>query len=103
MALMVEQCFFAFAHRVHRLTSLRDNKTAKSNHAFTFRAGLMAPAMLLERLGPGKIVDRHGTIFETFMLMFHEGAQCLEDERHLRKERPPVELTGPGSLPCSGF
>ena len=89
------------------------HKTAKSHHDFTSRAGLMAPATLLERLGSGKIVDRmmpapgsnrgyrNGTVIKTFMLMFHGGAQCLEDVRHLRKERPLVERVGPGSLPCA--
>lgn len=88
-------------------------KTAKSHHDFTSRAGLMAPATLLERLGLGKIIDRmmpapgsnrgyrHSIVFETFLLMFHEGAQCLEDVRHLRKERGLVGLMGFRSLPCA--
>ncbi len=88
-------------------------KTVKSHHDFTSRADLMAPATLLERLELGKIVDRmmpapgsnrgyrHSIVFETFLLMFHEGAQYLEDMRHLRKERGLVGLMGFRSLPCA--
>jgi len=87
--------------------------TAKSRHSFTSRAGLIVPATLPERLGLGEIIDgrmpepgsnrgyRHGTIFETFMLMFHEGAECLEDVRHLHGECALAGLMGFRSLPCA--
>jgi len=73
----------------------------------------MVPATLLERLGLGETVDermpgpgsnrgyRHGTIFETFMLMFHEGAECLEDVRHRHGECALAGLMGFRSLPCA--
>jgi len=87
--------------------------TAASRHGFTSRAGLMVPAVFLERLGLGEMVDgrmpgpgsnrgyRHGTIFETFMLMFHEGAECLEDVRHRHGEHALTGLMGFRSLPCA--
>ena len=89
------------------------HSVAKSRHSFTSRAGLMVPATLLGRLGLGETVDelmpapgssrgyRHGMIFETFMLMLHEGAKCLEDVRHLHGERALARLTGFQSLPCA--
>ena len=119
---MVEYCFFELhplGEQIHQPPKEQGHmkilhyKTAKSHHDFTSRAGLMAPATLLERLGLGKIIDRmmpapgsnrgyrHGIVFETFMLMFHEDAQCLEDMRHLRKEQELVKLMGFRSLPCA--
>lgn len=86
---------------------------AQSSHQFTSRAGLMVPAKLLDRLGLAETVDRlmpepgsnrgyrNGTVFDTFMLMFHEGAQCLEDVRHLHREQSLMELMGFESLPCA--
>jgi len=96
-----------------RFMNILHYNTAKSRHSFTSRAGLMVPATLLERLGLGETVDermpgpgsnrgyRHGTIFETFMLMFHEGAECLEDVRHLHGECALAGLMGFRSLPCA--
>ena len=75
----------------------------------------MAPAMLLGRLGLGETVDelmpapgnsrgyRHGMIFETFMLVLHEGAKCLEDVRHFHEEPALAGLTGFRSLPCAAM
>ena len=42
---------------------------------------------------------RQGTIFNNFMLLFHEGGRCLDDVSHLEKEKPLMELLGCGQLP----
>ena len=66
-----------------RSMDILPHKTAPSGHKFTSRAGLLVPARLLERLGPGKRTDalmpgpgsnrgyRASAIFHTFMLMLH--------------------------------
>ena len=40
-------------------------------------------------------------IFNTFMLMLHEGAQCLNDVRVLRKEFALMKLMGMNKLPSA--
>ncbi len=88
-------------------------RTAASRHSFTSRAGLMVPAVLLERLGLGETVDgrmpgpgsnrgyRHGMIFDTFMPTSHEGAECPEDVRHRHGEHALTGLMGLRPLPSA--
>ena len=42
---------------------------------------------------------RQGTIFNIFMLLFHEGGKCLDNVSHLQKEKPLMQLLGCGQLP----
>ena len=65
----------------------------------------------MQRLGLAPLVDqqlpapgsnrsyRQGTIFDIFMLLFHEGGRCLDDVSHLQKEQPLMQLLGCGQLP----
>ena len=60
----------------------------------------------MQRLGLAQLVDqqlpapgsnrsyRQGTIFNIFMLLFHEGGRCLDDVSHLQKEQPLMQLLG---------
>ena len=62
----------------------------------------------MQRLGLAQLVDqqlpapgsnrsyRQGTIFNIFMLLFHEGGRCLDDVSHLQKEQPLMQLLGCG-------
>ena len=87
--------------------------TASSCHNFTSRAGLVVPAELLKRLELSELIDssmprpgsnrgyRHSAIFNTFMLMLHEGASCLDDVRHLRGESALMKLLGFRTIPCA--
>ncbi|MCY4227120.1 MAG: hypothetical protein OXF20_05375 [Gammaproteobacteria bacterium] len=89
---------------------IQPRKTATTS--FPGRAR-MAPATLLEWLELGETADelmpapdsirgyRHGTVFETFMLMSHEGSKCLEDMLHLHEEAGTTRLTGFRPLPCA--
>ena len=77
----------------------------------TSRVGLIVVARLMQRLGLAQLVDqqlpapgsnrsyRQGTIFNIFMLLFHEGGRCLDDVSHLQKEQPLMQLLGCGQLP----
>ena len=80
----------------------------------------------MQRLGLTQLVDqqlpapgsnrgyRQGTIFNIFMLLFHEGGKCLDDVSHLEKERPLMlravawgqdtgqQLTAARRAQCSG-
>jgi len=81
-------------------------RMAASRHSFTSRAGLMVPAVPLERLGLGETIDermpapgsnrgyRHGMIFDTFMPASREGAECPEDVRHRHGEHALNGLMG---------
>ena len=77
----------------------------------TSRVGLIVVAQLMQRLGLTQLVDqqlpapgsnrgyRQGTIFNIFMLLFHEGGRCFDDVSHLEKERLLMQLLGCGQLP----
>ncbi|MYH92799.1 MAG: IS1380 family transposase [Acidimicrobiaceae bacterium] len=96
-----------------RLMKILPYNTAASCHNFTSRAGLVVPAELLKRLELSQLIDssmptpgsnrgyRHSAIFNTFMLMFHEGAGCIDDVRHLRSEPALMKLLGFGTIPCA--
>ena len=72
---------------------------------------MIVVAQLMQRLGLTQLVDqqlpapgsnrgyRQGTIFNIFMLLFHEGGRCLDDVSHLQKEQPLMQLLGCGQLP----
>ena len=91
--------------------SILPHKLGISKHILTSRVGLIVVAQLMQRLGLTQLVDqqlpvpgsnrgyRQGTIFNNFMLLFHEGGRCLDDVSHLEKEKPLMELLGCGQLP----
>ena len=73
-------------------------RTADSSHNLTSRAGLAMLAELIAQLRLGETVDQlmpvagsnrgyaASTLFNTFMLLLHEGGRCLDDVRHLKGE-----------------
>ena len=91
--------------------SILPHKLGISKLILTSRVGLKVVAQLMQRLGLTQLVDqqlpapgsnrgyRQGTIFNIFMLLFHEGGRCLDDVSHLEKERPLMQLLGCGQLP----
>ena len=86
-------------------------KTSDSTHTLTSRAGLVAVGELVRRLELSELVDRlmpvagrnraypSSVIFNTFMLMLHDGARCLDDVRILKQEAGLMRLMGLGQLP----
>ncbi len=86
-------------------------KTADSQHTLTSRAGLVAFAELVKQLKLTERVDqlmpkgahnrafRSSAIFNTFMLMLHDGAKCLDDVRLLQRKSALLRLFGINKLP----
>lgn len=86
-------------------------QTDDSKHNLTSRAGLAVIAELIKRLRLTEAADRllpaarsnracrQSTLFNTFMLMKHEGGQCLEDVRHLKGEAGLMRRLGLDPLP----
>ncbi len=81
-------------------------QTADSSHNLTSRAGLAVLAELMAKLKLGETLDRAmpvagsnrgyaaSTVFNTFMLLLHEGGRCLDDVRHLKCEPALMKLFG---------
>ena len=73
------------------------HKLGISKLILTSRVGLIVVAQLMQRLELAPLVDQHlpapgsnrgyrqGTLFNIFMLLFHEGGKCLDDVSHLQK------------------
>ena len=88
-------------------------KIAETKQNFTSRAGLLVVAELMQRLGLVELANRlmplpgsnrgylPGTLFQTFMLMLHEGARCLDDVRELHHEKPLMKLLGLKRIPSA--
>jgi len=86
-------------------------KTDYSKYNLSSRAGLAFIAELIKQLQLTDTVDRalsvpgsnrgnrRSCLFNTFVLMKHEGGQCLEDIRHLGKEATLMKLLGFEALP----
>ena len=86
--------------------SIATYRTSDSSHTLTAYAGLVAVAELIMRLGLSSMIDRRlpqrdsnrdcpaSVIFNTLMLLLHNGARCLADVRYLKQESAPMNLLG---------
>ena len=86
--------------------SIATYRTSDSSHTLTAYAGLVAVAELIMRLGLSSMIDQRlpqrdsnqacpaSVIFNTLMLLLHDGARCLADVRYLKQESAPMNLLG---------
>ena len=86
-------------------------KTDDSKHNLTSRASLVVVAELIKQLQKNETVDwllpspgnnlayRQSCLFNTFLLMKHEGGKCLEDIRQLQNEPALMKLLRFDALP----
>ena len=86
--------------------SIVNYKTSDSLHTLNARASLVAVAELVKLLGLSSMIDRRlsrrdsnraypaSVIFNTLMLMLHDGARCLADVRLLKQESALMNLLG---------
>ena len=86
---------------------------ANTNDLLTGRGGLVCVAELMRQIGFSSWVERYfprpgsnrgyqpAEIVTLWMLMLHEGARCLEDVRHLRRDRALRKLLGLRRLPSA--
>ena len=96
------------AYKAHGHFSYR---TADSSHNLTSRAGLAMLAEFIAQLRLGETVDQAmpvagrnrgytaSTLFNTFMLLLHEGGRCLDDVLHLKGEPMLMKLFGFKTVP----
>jgi len=83
-----------------------NDRIADTKHALTSRAGLVTVGELIQQLKLPEFIDRllpkagrsrayaTSQLFNTFMLMLHDGARCLDDVRRLRQEPALMQLLG---------
>ena len=86
-------------------------KFSTTTDQLSSRSGLIAPVRLLKALHLARLADQYfpapgsnrgyraSDIIMTFILMLHEGATCLEDVKHLRKEKGLLKLLGIKAFP----
>ena len=84
---------------------------ANTNDLLTGRGGLVCVAELMRRIGFSSWVERYfprpgsnrgyqpAEVVTLWMLMLHEGARCLEDVRHIRRDQALRKLLGLRRLP----
>ncbi len=96
-----------------RLMHILPCTIAKTNDLLTGRGGLVCVAELMRQIGFSSWVERYfprpgsnrgyqpAEIVTLWMLMLHEGARCLEDVRHLRRDRALRKLLGLRRLPSA--
>jgi hypothetical protein len=89
------------------------HKLAITKDLLTSRAGLVSVAQLMQTIGFEQIVDQHfplpksnrgfkpSTFVQSFMLMFLEGGQCLEDLQYIRQDQALRLLLGINKVPES--
>ena len=87
------------------------DQTKDSHRILTSRAGLLMVGELLKRFKLSEWVDRlmpqaprnrayrSSTVFNTFMLIKHEGARCLDEGRVLHQESKRMGLLGLKRIP----
>ena len=98
---------------IYKAMNIVNYKTSDSSHTLTSRTGLVVLGELLKRLKLNDLIERlmpkaqrnrayrSSTVFNTFMLMLHEGAKCLDDVRLLRQESALMGMLGIKQLPSA--
>ena len=86
---------------------------ANTNDLLTGRGGLVCVAELMRQIGFSSWVEHYfpkpgsnrgyqpAEVVTLWMLMLHEGARCLEDVRHIRRDRALRKLLGLRRLPSA--
>ncbi len=102
------------SQEIYRAMDILTYKTSNSTHTLTSRTGLVVLGELMKRLKLSETVDRlmpktersnrtyrSSAVFNTFMLMLHEGGRHLDDVRRLRDESALLQILGIRKVPSA--